>query len=53
MSGSSARSGSGSRKVAVRCGGPVSDVEIVSLRVGAIPNNTKATTDWRICVWNE
>ena len=39
--------------MAARFGGPVRDAEEVSLRAGAIPNNTKATTDWGICVWNE
>ena len=39
--------------MAVRFGGPVSDAEEVSLRAGAIPNNTKSTTDWGIRVWNE
>ena len=39
--------------MAVRFGGPVSDTEEVSLRAGAIPNNTKATTDWGIRVWDE
>ena len=35
----------GLHKVAARFGGPLSDhdAEIASLRVGAIPNNTKAT----------
>ena len=44
---------SGSRKVALRFGGPVSDAEIVSPWVEAIPNSTKATTDRGIRVWNE
>ena len=46
MSGSSTR---GSCKVAFRFGRPVNDhdAEMTSLRVGAIPNNTKATH------WNE
>ena len=39
--------------MAVRFGGPVSDAEEASLRAGAIPNNTKATTDWGIRIWNE
>ena len=39
--------------MAVGFGGPVSDADILSLRIGAIPNNTKATTDWGIRVWNE
>ena len=39
--------------MAVRFGGPVSGAEEVSLRAGAIPTNTKATTDWGICVWTE
>ena len=40
-------------EMAVRFGGPVSDAEEVSLRAGAIPSNTKSTTDWGIRVWNE
>ena len=39
--------------MAVHFGGPVSDAKEVSLRAGAIPNNTKSTTDWGIRVWNE
>ena len=39
--------------MAIRFVGPVSDAEEVSLRAGAIPNNTKATTDWGIRVWDE
>lgn len=37
----------------MRFGEPVSDAEEVSLRAGAIPNNTKSTTDWGIRAWNE
>ena len=44
---------SGLHKVAVRFVRPVIDTEIVSLRVGAILNNAKATTDWGICVGND
>ena len=46
---------SGSRKVAVRFSGPMSDAEIVPLWVGAILNNTKATTNWGpgIRIWNK
>ena len=29
------------------------DTEEASLQAGAIPNNTKATTDWGIRIWNE
>ena len=39
--------------MAVRFGGPVSDADEASLRAEAIPNNTKSTTDWGICIWNE
>ena len=32
---------------------PVSDVAEASLRAGAIPSNTKASTEWGIRVWEE
>ena len=32
---------------------PVSDVAEASLRAGAIPSNTKASTEWGIRVWDE
>ena len=39
--------------MAARFGGPVSDAKEVSLRAGAIPDNTKASTEWGIWIWNE
>lgn len=39
--------------MAARFGGPVSDTAEVSLRAGAILDNTKATTEWSIRVWNK
>ena len=44
---------SGLSKMALHFGGPMSEAEEVSLRAGAIPNNTKATTDRGIRIWNE
>ena len=39
--------------MAARFGEPVSDAKEVSLRAGAIPDNTKASTEWGIRIWNE
>ena len=32
---------------------PVSDVDELQVRAGALPENTKARTDWGIRVWDE
>ena len=39
--------------MAARFGEPVSDAKEVSLRAGAIPDNTKVSTEWGIRIWNE
>ena len=39
--------------MAARFSEPVSDAKEVSLRAGAIPDNTKASTEWGIRIWNE
>ena len=38
---------------ATRFSEKVSDSKEVSLRAGAIPNNTKPSTAWGIRIWNE
>jgi len=32
---------------------PVSDADELQVRAGTLPENTKATTDWGIHVWDE
>ena len=32
---------------------PVSDADELQVRAGALPENTKTTTDWGIHVWDE
>ena len=39
--------------MAVRFGERVSDAKEVSLWAGAIPDNTKASTEWGTRIWNE
>ena len=39
--------------MATRFSEEVSDSKEVTLRAGAIPNNTKASTAWGIRIWNE
>ena len=39
--------------MAARFGELVSDAKKVSLRAGAIPDNTKASMEWGIRIWNK